>query len=280
MPNMDDNEIEATLLSVEAELGVMLTVHDFGGIFHDANGRSLLAPGRASHRRNPLCVAPDRERCMAHCLEEVRRRCATEGRAVTTSCWTGLTEVVVPLRRGAAQLGTLSAGCWRGAHADDSPPRVYARSAELAEAWRALTPLSPTRSAQLGRILAAVADGLLASLERIQRMEPEPGNRRMEIRRFVAMHADHDLHTRDLARRLHLSPSRAGHLVTELFGVPFAILLQRERLQRARTLLASTDFRVKEIALRCGFGDEFQFNRIFRKAEGLSPGHYRRRHLR
>lgn len=271
-----DNEIEATLLALEAELGVMLTVHDFGGVFHDASGRSLLPPGRSSHRRNPLCVAPDRERCMAHCLGEVRMRCAGEGQAITTSCWTGLSEVVVPLRRGAAQLGTLSAGCWRDASAGAAPPPCYARSAAMRGAWCQLDVLTPTRTTRLGRLLTLAADGLLATLDRIQRTEPEPGNRRMEIRRFVAIHADRAITTRDLAKQLHLSPSRTGHLVSELFGVPLALLVRRERLQRARTLLASTDFRVKEISFRCGFGDEFQFSRVFRKAEGLPPGRYRR----
>ena len=269
-------EIEETLLALESELGVMLTVHDVGGVFHDATGGPLLPPSRQTHRRNPLCVAHDRGRCMEHCNCAVNARCLTEGDAYFTSrCWTGVVELVVPLRRGRAHLGTLAAGAWREGGQEGIPP-CYAKAETLSEAFLRLEPLPPDRAERLGRVLATAGDGLMAKVERLQQLEAEPGDRRGEIFRFVSTNATRRISTGDLAERLHLSCSRAGHLVAELFGVPFAELLQQERLKRAKTLLLSTDFRVKEIAARSGFGDEFHFSRSFRKAVGVSPGRYRR----
>ncbi|MBN8215972.1 MAG: AraC family transcriptional regulator [Spirochaetes bacterium] len=85
------------------------------------------------------------------------------------------------------------------------------------------------------------------------------------------------LSTSTLAQRLNLTPSRAGHLVVELFGVPFAQLVLLERLKRAKDLLRTTDERIGVIALKSGFGDECRFSRTFRRETGMTRGAYRRR---
>jgi LacI family transcriptional regulator len=50
----------------------------------------------------------------------------------------------------------------------------------------------------------------------------------------------------------------------------------RVRLDRARTLLRSTQDRITDIALACGFGTPQRFHSAFRVAEGCSPARYRR----
>ncbi len=272
------NGIEEMLRALEIEFGVMLTVHDVGGIFHDAEGTPLLPPPWQTHRRNPLCLRIDRDRCIRHCLDRVNAQCRVAGdQAIVIPCWAGLVEVCVSLRRGGLHVGTLSAGAWRAAGLGKRVPACFSGSRALADTCANLQVLDPERARRLSCVLVACADGLVAALERLQRLDTSPGDRRGDIARFVATHADRPVSTGDLARMLNLSPSRAGHVVKALFGAPLAALLRRERLSRACTLLRTTDFPVKEIARRSGFSDPFRFSRVFRAAEGTSPGRYRRR---
>lgn len=271
-----DSPVERTLLALEAELGAMVTVHDLCGLFHDAAGAPLLGPRRQSHRRCALCAAMDREPCMAHCLGRVNNLVAASDADYEVSvCPFGLAEIVLPLRRGRMHVGTLAAGLWRPAGRPAAPPPWFARSRPLAAAWRQLRPFPAARAPRLGAILAAAGNGLLALAEGLQRVEFEPRNRKEEIVHFIARHAGGPVSTADLARKLHLSPSRTGHLVSELFGVPFAELVFQERLKRAKALLRSTDSRIGEVALKAGFGSECHFSRVFRRAAGLTPGDYR-----
>lgn len=52
--------------------------------------------------------------------------------------------------------------------------------------------------------------------------------------------------------------------------------LQQYRLIRARELLLQGQLSVTTIAVECGFYDGAHLDRVFRKAYGLSPRHYRR----
>jgi len=272
-----DSPVERTLRALEEELGVMLTVHDLGGVFHDSGGNPLLAPGRQTHRRNPLCLNIDRERCVSHCMVKVAAMtsdCRED--FLLTRCPFGLVEIVLPVRRGRLQLATISAGVWRPKGAE-APPDCFARSKSLSEAYGKLEVLDTGRAGRLGSILSGAGRGLLSIAESLQSIESEPGSRKEEIFRFVAMNAGSPVSTSALAEKLHLSCSRAGHLVSSLFGIPFAELVLQERLKRAKALLRSTDFRMGEIALKAGFGNECHFSRLFKKAEGVSPGGYRRR---
>jgi len=53
-------------------------------------------------------------------------------------------------------------------------------------------------------------------------------------------------------------------------------LLQRIRIQHARHLLRSSDLKIGEIALACGYESFSAFSRAFRKIYGQAPGHFRR----
>jgi transcriptional regulator GlxA family with amidase domain len=55
---------------------------------------------------------------------------------------------------------------------------------------------------------------------------------------------------------------------------PFRYILHK-RLEKAMFLLRTTDQRVGQIATACGFRDISNFNHLFRREIGLSPGQYR-----
>ena len=47
------------------------------------------------------------------------------------------------------------------------------------------------------------------------------------------------------------------------------------RIQKAQSMLAQTDLRIKDIALACGFENEYYFSNFFKKHTALSPTAFR-----
>ena len=66
------------------------------------------------------------------------------------------------------------------------------------------------------------------------------------------------------------------HCTRELDTTP-AKLVEKLRIEQARTLLATTRLGTKVIAARCGFGTAETMRRAFLRHLGVPPDHYRRR---
>jgi AraC-like DNA-binding protein len=82
----------------------------------------------------------------------------------------------------------------------------------------------------------------------------------------------------DLAQAAHLSPAHFSRSFREAFGEsPHRYLLTR-RLERAASLLRSTDRSITEICLMVGWASLGSFSTSFRRMFGLSPRAYRAAH--
>ncbi len=55
----------------------------------------------------------------------------------------------------------------------------------------------------------------------------------------------------------------------------FSQYLTDLRLKKAKALLVHKNYTITDISIQCGFNDEFYFNKVFKKAEGITPGLYR-----
>ena len=82
-----------------------------------------------------------------------------------------------------------------------------------------------------------------------------------------------DLQT--IAHKVFMAPTSFHRLFKRSFAItPFEYMLTK-RLAKARHLLTATSLSVKEIALLCGYEDEFYFSRIMKKHFGVSPSEQR-----
>jgi len=98
------------------------------------------------------------------------------------------------------------------------------------------------------------------------------------VRAYVEAHLDSTIRARDLAAIARLSTSHFSRSFKHSFGVaPFAYIALR-RLARAQDLMLTTDDPLCQIALACGFCDQSQLTRMFRRHVGTSPNTWRRRH--
>lgn len=79
-----------------------------------------------------------------------------------------------------------------------------------------------------------------------------------------------------VAAAVGVSERQLGRLLRARAGMSFLELLQHMRIREACRLLASTPFKVSDIAARVGYQDMKYFNRLFKQKTGVTPRQYRR----
>ena len=77
-----------------------------------------------------------------------------------------------------------------------------------------------------------------------------------------------------VARRAGLSPRTLHRRCLEHLGTTPAKLLDKLRVEHARTLLSSTTMSAKALAVACGFGNPVRMKRAFQRELGMGPREY------
>lgn len=83
----------------------------------------------------------------------------------------------------------------------------------------------------------------------------------------------------DLSEKFHYSPSFFSKLIRGRLGKSFSEIVKELKLQNGKELLLNTDYSVNRIADVIGYESASYFSRAFKKAYGISPQAYRRKHL-
>jgi AraC family transcriptional regulator, arabinose operon regulatory protein len=92
---------------------------------------------------------------------------------------------------------------------------------------------------------------------------------------LLATNAHTRLSIDELARAVHLSPSRFAHLFRKETGLAPRRFAERQRIERAKQLLELTALPVAVVAAETGFSSQFYFASRFRKLTGTSPTGFR-----
>ncbi len=269
-------DLTAVTAALERRYGVTITIHDCHALLFGRSDNDF--PGARYSHTHPYCadgrktVPGWRTNCNRACGFTVETESLREQRPFLHHCWKGAIELIVPIHRKGQQRLVIYAGCFR----DPAIPPPEVLSPEWQVRYRALPPLDRTVCGELGRELLLLGQGFLYYAQQARTLNETEISRGVQIRRFVMLHAHEPVTINELAAELHLSPSRAGHLVKERFTVPFHELLEIERMNRAANLLAATDYTLNEIAAKLGYRNEFYFSRIFRRRHGIPPGRYRK----
>ncbi len=144
------------------------------------------------------------------------------------------------------------------------------------------------RTAELGQelVIAALVEQLTVHLLRrhahIRRADELELSRvglvDRRIRRAVElMHAqlDEDVPLEEMASAACLSPFHFARLFKKVTGTSPHAYLAALRLERAQTLLATTDLSITEVSARVGYTSSSHFAKAFRQTTGLSPRAFR-----
>ncbi len=123
---------------------------------------------------------------------------------------------------------------------------------------------------------------LRAALARLTPPPPDPAEDPVDrARRLMTERPDHAQTTGRLARQVGLSDRHFRRRFFEAFGKTPQRYLTEVRMQRAKTLLRTTRLGVAQIAQAVGYTSGVTFDRIFKRAYGITPSEFRanRRHL-
>lgn len=108
--------------------------------------------------------------------------------------------------------------------------------------------------------------GRLGEIERLKQIEA-----------YIDAHLSEAITLEQLARHVHLHPNYLVRYFNKHFAVSPLKYLNRKRMQKAKSLLGTTDLAIKEIAELVGFPDTNHFAKAFRKEASCSPTEYRLR---
>ena len=127
------------------------------------------------------------------------------------------------------------------------------------------------------RIMLLTLASHLAGVLQVQSIIPQDA-RKQKIQDFLQTHMEEPLELADIAKHLHLSPSRARHAIKELYGQTFAQRLAAMRLDLAAIWLTrQEDISIGEIAQRLCFYDQSHFTRTFTRRFKMPPLVYRKK---
>jgi len=117
--------------------------------------------------------------------------------------------------------------------------------------------------------------GFLCS-ENYRQAFDERGNKKMaDVYTYIRENYFKPISLEKISKIARMSPFTFSRFFKKNCGAGFVEYLNRVRTNKACYLLRETDYQVHDIAQECGFESISNFNKQFRKTEGLSPRDYR-----
>lgn len=99
-----------------------------------------------------------------------------------------------------------------------------------------------------------------------------------EARSFLDRNLYRDLSVEEAATHVGLSTSYFSLLFKQTFGETFIEYVTRQRMERAKVMLADTQKSVAQIAKEVGYAERRYFTKVFMKYTGENPTDYRSKH--
>ena len=149
-----------------------------------------------------------------------------------------------------------------------SPIEAFDSTGELSGGLRWLNFMQELKGPRHPLLDALTQTVVLSCSLAIQSFKPD---RLTKVLAYIEKHLDGDLTLAGLAREACVSESQLSHEFKLKFGRGLMSHVRSLRLQRASRLLQGTNYLLRQIANECGFRDEYEFSRIFRRVMGFSP---------
>lgn len=126
-------------------------------------------------------------------------------------------------------------------------------------------------------IVQNLFENWLRKIHRSMHVRDTNDTRLLQVKRFIDARYAEEITLQDLADEAGMSASHFSSTFKKQFNsTPMDFVIHR-RLEEACYLLGDHMLRIKEIAQRVGYEDEFHFSRLFKKKYGVSPKFYRKK---
>ena len=93
----------------------------------------------------------------------------------------------------------------------------------------------------------------------------------VSILKYISDNYAEELSLNVLAEKFFLHPSYLSNLFKTSIGLSYTKYLNEIRIANALVLLTSTDYKIIDIATKCGFNSSTHFCRVFKSCMGISP---------
>lgn len=268
--------------------------------FINADGQSLrLSKGE---NFNPLCNLLRKDRygsslCHKCDLKNAQIASAT-GTPRVYRCYVGLTDIVVPLYDNANHyLGCITSGQFRLISDRKSAATAAGNIAISSSTLRMLASFSQKSGISLKKLhrlycgsrflTRSQVDGLIKYLQVLGRllvtthhnlvfMESMDAPDKITLaKQYINKHFAEPLTLAAVAQKCSIAPQYFCRLFKQECGVGFNAYLNYYRMEKAKEFLRDSSLYIANIASLTGFGSVKQFNRIFHRHMGTTPGHWR-----
>lgn len=105
--------------------------------------------------------------------------------------------------------------------------------------------------------------------------EEKSTNNIEQAKEYIKVNFDKDISLDDVSRNVNISPYYFSKIFKEETGQNFIEYLTNIRIEKAKELLISSEYSMKEICLMCGYSDPNYFSRSFKKNVGVTPTEYK-----
>jgi two-component system response regulator YesN len=119
-------------------------------------------------------------------------------------------------------------------------------------------------------------DKILESCQNIVGKREEKSNSIIETaKRYIQENYMRDISLDDVSRIVNISPYYFSKIFKEGTGEGFVEYLTNIRIEKAKELLSTTEYSMREICGMCGYSDPNYFSRSFKKNVGATPSDYK-----
>lgn len=95
---------------------------------------------------------------------------------------------------------------------------------------------------------------------------------------YIREHYEEPISRNILAEQVHFSPDYVGKAFKKQMGVSIHDYVNKLRIEKAKTMMLSTNYKIIDIAMMVGFENMPYFSSVFKKYTGCSPAEYKRIH--
>lgn len=95
--------------------------------------------------------------------------------------------------------------------------------------------------------------------------------------KYIRSHYAERVSLSDAARAVAMSPNYLSSVFSAAMGMSFTAYVQSVRVAKCKELLVGSRKSIADIASETGFSDQSYFSKVFTKATGMSPTHYRQK---
>lgn len=95
-----------------------------------------------------------------------------------------------------------------------------------------------------------------------------------QIDEYIKNNYDKDISINDLSKKIFLTPNYLSNIFSQNTGENFTKYLSRYRIERAKTLIRSGNYKLYEIGEMVGYKNSDYFRKVFKEYTGVSPSEY------